>query len=81
MNLRNKVLLTVGLSIIALLLGIGIGSVWITPGDILRILGHKFFQMDLPENISDITVNILWKLRMPRAVLAFLVGGALSSRA
>lgn len=79
MTLRAKVWLAVGLSAAALLLGVGVGSVWIPPGDVVGILGHKLFHTALPGGITDISVNILWKLRMPRALLAFLVGAGLSA--
>lgn len=79
MSLRRKIWITVCLSVVALLLGIGVGSVWISPGNVFRILAHKLFRADLPETISDVSVSILWKLRMPRTLLAFLVGGALSA--
>lgn len=79
MKLRNKIIFTIALSAAALLLGIGVGSVWIPPGDVWRILTHKLFFTNLPERISAVSANILWKLRLPRALLAFLVGGALSA--
>lgn len=79
MRARSEVFLTILLGVAALLLGVGVGSVWISPGDIVRILSHKLFGAKLPEVISDVSVSILWKLRMPRALLAFLVGGALSA--
>lgn len=79
MRLRGKIWITVCLSAVALLLGTLVGSVWISPGDVVRILAHTLFHKALPETISGVSVNILWKLRIPRALLAFLVGGALSA--
>jgi len=79
MRLKTKIFITIALSIIALVLGIGVGSVWIPPKDIVNILGYKLFSATLNPDIPDITVSILWNLRLPRALLAFLVGGALSA--
>ena len=36
----------------AVLLGIGVGSVYVPPGDILAIVAGRIFHMPLPEHIS-----------------------------
>ena len=59
--------------------GTGVGSVQMSPGDILAILGHQLFSRPLPEGISQNQVSILWTLRFPRCLCAFLVGGALAA--
>lgn len=79
MRLRSKVWVTLSLAALALLLGMGVGSVWIPPGDVAGILGHQLFGAPLPQGVSDVAVSILWKLRLPRALLAFWVGAALSA--
>lgn len=79
MKVRWKLLLTLLAALLALTASIGIGSVGIAPLDILRILGHQMFGLPLGENIDAITVSILWKIRLPRTLLAFLVGGALAA--
>ena len=78
MNKRVKVLISLIAGIICLLLGVGIGSVTIGVGDIMTILGHQWFGTALPERISNITVSILWNIRLPRAIMAFLAGAALA---
>jgi len=82
-NLRVKKSFEMGIlpaaALIALLLGIAAGSVYIAPDTILQVLGHKVFAAALPEDVSNITVSILWTIRMPRAVMAFLVGAALAA--
>jgi iron complex transport system permease protein len=77
--MRGKYAAVIALSASALVLAIGMGSVWIPPGDIVRILGYKLCDISLPETVTEISVNIMLKLRLPRALLAFLVGGALSA--
>ena len=51
-------------------LNINIGSVPISVGEIIGILLHKQGDPTL--------VNIIWKIRMPRILMAALLGGALS---
>ena len=51
-------------------LNINIGSVSISVGEIIGILLHKQGDPTL--------VNIIWKIRMPRILMAALLGGALS---
>ena len=64
--------------IIVLLFGIGIGSIYVPPLDILNIISNKLFNTPLSNNISSTSISILWNLRLPRALLAFIVGGALA---
>ena len=78
MSTRAKILITIVLALLALILGIGAGSVWIPPGDIVAIIAHKLTGRALPGDIPAVSVSILWSLRLPRAILAFIVGGALS---
>ena len=78
MSTRAKILITITLALLALVLGIGAGSVWIPPGDIVAIIANKLMGRALPEGFPAVSVSILWSLRLPRAILAFTVGGALS---
>jgi len=72
-------LVLLALALIALALGVAIGSVGISPADMFAVLGHKVFGMTLPEDIPAVTVSILWTIRFPRAVMAFLVGASLAA--
>lgn len=78
MNKRIKIYITLVASIIILAMGIGIGSVYISPTNIVRIFIDKIFSTDLSKEINGIQISILWKIRLPRTILAFLVGAALS---
>lgn len=64
--------------IIALIICIGAGSVYIRPSDIINIIASKFFQIPLKPAISENMANIILSIRIPRVLLAFLVGAALS---
>ena len=62
----------------AVLLGIGVGSVYVPPGDILAIVAGRIFHMPLPEHIpANYSVMVL-DMRLPRVLLAFLTGAALA---
>lgn len=78
MNNRTKLILTVLISAAALVAAVGIGTVFIGPGEIGSILWHKIAGSALPENFDPIKVSILWDIRLPRVCLSFLVGAALA---
>lgn len=77
----NKKITTISIlaAIITIVLGVAIGSVFISPKDILTVISNKIFGVGLPENFNETNVSIIWELRLPRVLLAFLVGGALSA--
>lgn len=79
MKIRMRIAALSALALIALALGAAVGSVGIAPADLLRVLGNKIFGTPLPEDFSEITLSILWTIRLPRAVMAFLVGAALAA--
>jgi len=61
-----------------MLAGIVLGSVHIAPADVFRIIAHSAFGANLPEHITPGEVAIVWDLRLPRVMLAFVAGAALS---
>ncbi|ULQ58493.1 iron ABC transporter permease [Brucepastera parasyntrophica] len=66
------------LTVLIILAGIGIGSVFISPGQTAAILLHKLAGKDLPESIPGTFAGIVWSLRLPRVLLAWITGAALS---
>lgn len=66
-------------TLFALCLGVAIGSANISVSDVVAVLLHKLFNVALPEHVKDIDASILWSIRFPQAVMAFLVGAALAS--
>lgn len=76
--MKTKIIITLCVAIIAILLGIAIGSVYIPPFDILNIIGHNLFGFNLSEHITEGRVAIVWNARLPRIMLAFCAGAALS---
>ena len=81
-GLRDRPVLLVGLGVaalgVALILGVGVGSVAIDPGDTLKILAHRFLGLDIPRTWTDATETIVVELRLPRVLTTMLVGCALA---
>lgn len=78
MENRIKALILTGIAFVSMMLGIGIGSVFIPPLDILQILKCFVFQMDLPEGMDALHFGMVTGIRLPRVLSAFLTGAALS---
>lgn len=57
---------------------IALGSVTLSPSEEIHILNYQLFGVPLPEHVELSHVSVMWSIRMPRALLAFLVGGALA---
>lgn len=64
---------------LALLLGVGVGSVYVSPADILAILSGRLFGLPLPEHIPASYSVMVLDMRLPRVLLAFLTGAALAA--
>jgi iron complex transport system permease protein len=73
-----KYLICVLFAIVSLILGIGIGSVFIAPDEIFLVVAERVFGLSLPEGINEITASIIMNVRLPRAICAFVVGAGLS---
>lgn len=76
---KNKILLMLSIPLVFLILCIGtsVGSSNIGILDIISILCNKIFSVPLREGIDLSQVVIIWSVRLPRVLLAFIVGGAL----
>ena len=66
-------------AVMVLILSIGIGSVSISPAQVVAILLSKLPGGALPAGVDPNLAAIVWGMRFPRAVLAFLAGAALSA--
>ena len=76
--MKAKIAITICAGIAAITLGIAVGSVVIPPGSVLRVILHNMLNHDLPEHITHAHAAIVWNLRLPRTLLAFCAGAALS---
>jgi iron complex transport system permease protein len=75
---KAKITIAVLAGFTAMLLGIAIGGVNIHITDVLRILAHRIFGLELPGHITPGRSAIVWDQRLPRTLLAFAAGAALS---
>ncbi|MBO7253602.1 MAG: iron ABC transporter permease [Oscillospiraceae bacterium] len=80
MKIRLKSLILLVSALIALTLGAAVGSAEISIRDLITVFANKLFGTPFSQGISPVTVSILWSIRIPRAVMAFLVGAALAAR-
>ena len=64
--------------VVSLLIGIAVGPVDLGVGDILRSMGERFRVPGVTSSLTPVEESILWELRVPRVILAALVGGMLA---
>lgn len=64
---------------VSIVFGVMIGPIAIAPFDIVRSLLNRLPLIDVDAGLSDRSEAILWEIRMPRVVLAVLVGSMLSA--
>jgi iron complex transport system permease protein len=70
-----------GLGLATLVLGavaVGVGSVFIAPTTVTQILAHRVAGLGDPTRWTLLQDDIVWNLRLPRVLLAMVVGAALS---
>lgn len=58
-------------------LGMFVGSVWISPAVVLRVIGSKLGLVD-GNGLDPAIVKVVWDLRVPRVLLGALVGSGLA---
>jgi iron complex transport system permease protein len=62
---------------VALVAGVALGSVAISPTDTVAILVHRLSGLDIARTWSPATETIVWELRVPRVLTAMVVGAGL----
>ena len=79
MNKSLRMLLLLLLSLAAIAGGVALGSTTI-PADVqLAVMLNRIFGTALPEGIPSVTPSILWNLRFPRVLMAFVTGASLAA--
>ena len=63
----------------AVLLAVGVGAVWISPTTTVRLVVWKLGLADRPAGVPQSVEIILFQLRIPRVLLAVVVGAALAA--
>lgn len=74
----RRIILALVIAILAILISLSIGSANIDILDTVNILFNKFFNIPLNPNISEQDQLIITSIRLPRVILAFLVGASLA---
>ncbi len=78
-KIKSLMILSVPLVFLIICIGTSIGSSNISIMDIISIIAHKLFNINLMEGIEAKDVAIIWSIRLPRVLLAFCIGGALAA--
>ena len=73
-----KIAISAVLCLFVLLIAIRAGSVYISIKDLFGIIGGHISGNGTPDYVEPMMDSIFWTIRMPRALMAFMVGGALS---
>jgi iron complex transport system permease protein len=77
---QGRALVALGLVLFATLaLGVAVGSVWVPPTTVIRLLAWKVGLVDRPADVARAVEIIVLELRLPRVLLAAVVGAALAA--
>jgi iron complex transport system permease protein len=79
MSGSKRIITGIIISLLLITVAASLGSSGISLRDTILIVLHKIFRLPLAQDIDPKNVSIVWLLRLPRVLLAFLVGGALSA--
>ena len=77
MGKTKRFIFLAGFCALALILAVGAGSVNVSPMDTVRVIAGKLFGFG-GGGVDPAVEAILWKIRLPRALLAFLAGSGLA---
>jgi iron complex transport system permease protein len=75
---RSAIPALAGLLAASIVLGVALGSVWISPWTVLRLFAWKLHFSGPPAGVSPGDSVILFQLRLPRVLLAAVVGAGLA---
>jgi iron complex transport system permease protein len=78
MRSRERIIIGAVISLFIIAAAASLGSSGISLGDTVLIILHKVFRIPLNEGIDPKNISIVWLLRLPRVLLAFIVGGCLA---
>ena len=65
------------LLVVVIVLSFGIGPLRIPPGDVVHVIAHKLGLVDAGA-LTQRDISVVWNLRVPRALLAVIVGASLA---
>lgn len=80
--MRNRsIFITVSLSLallVSIILATGMGYLKISPAEVIRVIFSNLFQDNIPEGMNEVFPYVILDVRLPRILLAVLVGGGLA---
>ncbi len=76
---RRVIVFLVVALVAASLFGVAVGAVWVSPWETIRLAAWKLGLAGRPDDVSAAADVIVFQLRLPRVVLAAIVGGALAA--
>jgi iron complex transport system permease protein len=79
MSSRKRIIAAAFISLVIIAAAASLGSSGISVGDTISIILNKIFKIPLRAGIDPKNVSIVWLLRLPRVLLAFLAGGCLAA--
>ena len=71
-------LVAVALLVATLIMGVGLGTVRISPPETLAVVMARLFGIDIGVAVGPATETIVWELRLPRVLTAVVVGCGLA---
>lgn len=77
-KIKFAYILSFALLLTSIILSIAIGSVYVPVKDILLIIYSKIFSVPLKEQVNPMFEDIVYYIRLPRVLLAGLVGSSLA---
>lgn len=78
MSRTARLCLLAALALGALALGVGVGSVYVPPAAVARILANRLFDCPLPAGLDPVWPGLVTGIRLPRVLTAFWAGAALA---
>jgi len=76
--MNKKLIIGIIISLLLIIICSALGSSSISFSDTIMITLHKIFRISLSDDIDPRNISIVWLLRLPRVILAFLIGGSLA---
>ncbi|KMY52485.1 corrinoid ABC transporter permease [Peribacillus loiseleuriae] len=77
-NRQLAYILAIAFLAVSMIVGISVGSVSVPVSELFRIIGKEAFHLPLSTEANVMFTNIVMKIRLPRVVLAGLVGASLA---
>ncbi|WP_373894754.1 FecCD family ABC transporter permease [Virgibacillus sp. CBA3643] len=71
-------MLALAFLIVSMMTAISVGSVSVPVSEIIKIMGAQIFHLPMAEQVDETYSNIVYQIRLPRVILAGLVGASLA---